>query len=284
MTSGGERLPDQAKLGFFLVEAPLKTVESLFRGIVLEIKRNMIEVQGEPDKPYSMLREDRARIGEPFDYAFQYDVDRERFLRKPQWYQNLFPLRGIFRLSRVRSNLELVLVEFEGLGGTWPLFDLNISIVSGAVVYKFSSTTRYTIYDSSPSYDPPRIPSQPVAFNSMSLVRPDGLVRSITAGKQNGKSFFRQYGDPLPFENPDHYKKRIKTERFNRNILCDYLEALGVDPEATFDRRELDDPVLFTIDPDGELLDPYVEDLERWRASEQQRQILGAKLIGIGHS
>ncbi|MES2425578.1 MAG: hypothetical protein V4560_01350 [Bacteroidota bacterium] len=64
----------------------------------------------------------------------------------------------------------------------------------------------------------------------------DGYHRSIAAFRENRLEFY-QYGVPLPFEKVDQYSnKRIK-DRFNFELLNEYLKALGIDAfnEAFYD-------------------------------------------------
>ena len=53
------------------------------------------------------------------------------------------------------------------------------------------------------------------------------LLRSI-ATINEGKWSFHQYGSPLFFEKTENYKTRQIKNRFNINLLIEYLEKLGI--------------------------------------------------------
>lgn len=53
-------------------------------------------------------------------------------------------------------------------------------------------------------------------------------VRSIYLGHDGTKWEFETFGQIQPFENPDYYRKRKKTDRFNREILDEYLGHFGI--------------------------------------------------------
>ena len=38
---------------------------------------------------------------------------------------------------------------------------------------------------------------------------------------------FAQEGPIQPFENPDYYRRRLKKDRLNREIITEYMERLG---------------------------------------------------------
>ena len=44
---------------------------------------------------------------------------------------------------------------------------------------------------------------------------------------QDPQWVFYETGDVLPFENPNHYKQRIKKNRLNKGIIIGYLSSLG---------------------------------------------------------
>jgi hypothetical protein len=54
------------------------------------------------------------------------------------------------------------------------------------------------------------------------------LVRSIAVIKESGWKFY-QYGTPLHFEKQELYQARVIKNRFNRTILIEYLNQIGID-------------------------------------------------------
>lgn len=54
--------------------------------------------------------------------------------------------------------------------------------------------------------------------------------RSIAAANDGGKWVFEQSGDPFDFEKTELYTRRRKRERFNRQVLCEYLEKFALRP------------------------------------------------------
>ena len=82
---------------------------------------------------------------------------------------------------------------------------------------------------------------------------------------------FDNEGKPLDFEEPEHYKKRLIKDRFNRNILCHYLDKLGIDPERTLIERDLTEPVLFTFGPAGTPVKEFPHDIERYLKAKDAR-------------
>lgn len=58
------------------------------------------------------------------------------------------------------------------------------------------------------------------------------LVRSIVAANDGGKWVFETTGEQLPFERPDRYSSRRKTDRFTSGLLYEYLRQLHVPIDA----------------------------------------------------
>ncbi len=57
----------------------------------------------------------------------------------------------------------------------------------------------------------------------------DKVERSIACLKDGPRWVFETVGDPLPFEEPDHYRARRVRDRFPRDLLARYLRAIGID-------------------------------------------------------
>ncbi|MHA3703368.1 hypothetical protein ACXR2U_14415 [Jatrophihabitans sp. YIM 134969] len=58
-------------------------------------------------------------------------------------------------------------------------------------------------------------------------------IRSLSATATDGRWQWFGSGDPLPFERTDTYARRRIRERFDRDLLLEYLAALGVPVEDT---------------------------------------------------
>ena len=54
-------------------------------------------------------------------------------------------------------------------------------------------------------------------------------VRYVRAMREEPSWEFFSKGDPMEFENLDHYKRRRIADRLNRDILVEYLARLGWD-------------------------------------------------------
>lgn len=59
-------------------------------------------------------------------------------------------------------------------------------------------------------------------------------VRTISATAEDSRWIWHSDGDPLPFEETERYSARRIKDRFDRDLLLRYLEALGI-PAATDD-------------------------------------------------
>jgi hypothetical protein len=53
-------------------------------------------------------------------------------------------------------------------------------------------------------------------------------IRSISATATDGRWEWFLYGNPLDFENACRYGARRIKDRFDRELLIDYLHALGI--------------------------------------------------------
>ena len=65
---------------------------------------------------------------------------------------------------------------------------------------------------------------------------PDGepplqYVRTVQVDCADGRWSWHESGEPLEFERTDRYSVRRKRDRFDRDLLLDYLAAFGVSPD-----------------------------------------------------
>ena len=54
--------------------------------------------------------------------------------------------------------------------------------------------------------------------------------RSIAAANDGGRWVFEEGGEPFDFERPEFYQRRLKRERFPRELLAEYLEHFELQP------------------------------------------------------
>ncbi len=76
---------------------------------------------------------------------------------------------------------------------------------------------------------------------------------------------FTNSGMMQPFENREYYKAKRTKDRMTRAIICEYLAKLDIDALSVFERRELDNPYLYTADHEGQSCSIYEEDRLRYR-------------------
>ena len=186
------------------------------------------------------------------------------------WLADIFPLRGYARISRVRSNPRFTMIEMAM--NRFPDFHFEETF------HEWTGADTYRIW-SSISKDPcnqtPTRINMPVSEIAHGLFYyGPGVGRWLACTKNSTGYKFHNRGPLLSFENPDHYQKRYLRDRLNRNIICEYLEALGIDPEATFDRRELDDPILYTADHIGNTAAKYTDEGQRYEAFRERCKML----------
>jgi len=84
------------------------------------------------------------------------------------------------------------------------------------------------------------------AQTGLSIIGPSGRpplmgVRSITAHAEDGRWSWHLYGEQQPFEKVDRYSERMIRKRFDRDLLVEYLAAVGIraDDEDFYGRGAL---------------------------------------------
>ena len=243
---------------------------------------------GEDDDPEDVIERQRvlrgaeAQPGAEFGDAWfqemtQYwartEPERSIFSPESMAEHNFMDLAGGRRLSQVASSPNYVLIE-----GTYGrgLHELNADYLSlwlKRPVYVFNSETaeRNPPNPQMKELGPPR----PMQNHYMMRRDPVNGHRVIQAHlNYSGRWQLFQFGDPLPFENPDYYKRRRVLDRFNREIMLEYLANLGIDPWALLVEHRVLNPVLTTCDPKGELVPPNEADVARFaEISEQLEQL-----------
>ena len=163
------------------------------------------------------------------------------------------------RVSRLRCNPRFVLYE-EYLDHVTMQMEMNLQYWTGGRAYLiYSQTAPYPL-----DPDHARKLHLPDAPGSHGFVALDSdRMRRVFYQTEARPRYFAK-GAPWDIE--DSYVGLKPRERITRDRLCIYMERLGIDPEATFERRELDDPVLFTQDHSGNPASGYPEEAARYDA------------------
>jgi hypothetical protein len=68
------------------------------------------------------------------------------------------------------------------------------------------------------------------APESLGGAPPLGYVRAISCANDGGRWTFESAGSPFPFEQLDRYSAKRKSERFDRQLLVDYLAHFSLRP------------------------------------------------------
>lgn len=254
------RLPGIARFHVCFVEAELEEVAAYIRGEATASHENGVaDGDPRPMRVYELCGA-AARIDRPFGPEADY-LGR---LPGYNFLETTFPLRGWRRISRVRSNPRYVMWEN-------PLDDVQIQ--SEYTLQYWTGSTVYRVFSQIAPY--PIDPAQ-AAWLSVNYAAPGHIfrmlqsdrMRSVSYGEHSaGRKSFWQKGAPCAFEDSARYASRPPRERLTRNVICSYLDHLGIDPEATFQRRELDNPILFTTDHQGTPAWTSAEDAQRYRQS-----------------
>lgn len=288
------RLADTPCFAVCFVETDLEHLADYFRGEACEVERR-------GGHPSFEVRGDAAGIGGPFGYdsslivnpfkdeiPYLTGVQKEKMVRNeerilsrlPEWY----PLRGRTRLSRLRCNPRWIMIE-QYCNSIEPVMEHSLQQWTHGATYRFISQIgrdptedmglHYGIDNATgPGPGPTPQLSQDRYFihHLMTYVAPGAEVYDTTRYVQvyrDDRMKFTQSGKLLPFEKPETYQVSPPRNRLTRDIICSYLDAIGIDPEATFGRRELDDPILFTSDHPGIPCLSYTEHADRYRRFER---------------
>ena len=271
------------KLNFAIVEA---TPDEVFR--FQAATHYHYAPWGDDDDPEDViermrfLRGDAAGPGEEFGDAWHQEFlkywkksepDHPMFKEGDPDEDNFISLAGGRRISQVASAPQFTLLEGPYARGEHERGADQLSLWLNRPVHIFNSETglRTPPNEHFKEVGPPR----PMQHHYMMRRDPLNGHRVIQARMtESGRMQLFQYGDPLPFENPDYYKRRRVLDRFNREIMLEYLANLGIDPWALLVEHRVLNPVLTTCDPKGELVPPNEADVARFaEISEQLEQL-----------
>lgn len=253
-----DRLPDVPRIFVCLVEADIEDVVAYCRGEA-SATRLGAEQDDEPSDYYKFaeiyeLHGDAAQVDQTFGPELSYLGQFPHLTGL-----NAYPLRGWRRVSRLRSNPRFVLWE-ESLDTVGPQDHYNLQFwTGGRVIRVLSQISDYPMDDNIAlhlgiNFEPPE--------HSFTILD-ENRQRSVSYGGGDKKTFW-QKGDPWGFEDVGAYRTEPPRKRIGRDRICHYLEKFEIDPEATFERRELDDPVLFTTDHEGVSATIYPELADRY--------------------
>ena len=240
----GHRLPGVPRLCCILVQAELADVLSFVRAEAQLQPRALHELTG-PD-----ARVDRS-FGPQAAHLTQFP-DRD-FIR------DTFALRGWRRVSRLRSNPEFVLFE-EHLDQVTDVNLRHLQFWTGGPAYLVRS--QIAPYGLNKEHATVLGVVDAIGEHVFTAARADAM-RSISYISWVGPKELHEWGTPWDFE--DSHEGVDPALCLTRDRICSYLERIGIDPEASFDRRELDDTVLFTEDHPGTPVAPDPAAGERYR-------------------
>lgn len=243
-------LLNRPSVGGLFVEAPIDAVAAYFRcSYSFDVKNDRDRV------PARELRGSAAQIDAHFGCDSVYFGDS---VLMTESYLEFFPLRGSRRISTVGCQREFTLVEvynnthrpFEGewlseyLGANtyefWSIIGLN-PMLKLLPHYQSASFLEHFLY----------------GFTKQGM----RIVHNI---KTEDKWKFDQEGEPLAFEDVRNYRKRMIKDRLNRELIFDYMQKLGLDPESIFLHRELEDPILFSSDLPGDRVKVDEKEFKRY--------------------
>ena len=218
-----------------------------------------------PDRTLYEVSGAAAGIAQPFGPDVQELSGFARFGEDISWLPQKFPVRGSHRISVVRSNPAFVMIE-GAMNGALNTFAETLHRWTGDPALRVWSHT-----GPNPMLDLPVMlrPNSSGPDHGFSL-HAAGTKRWVHVQRRNRRLEFHSHGPVQPFENPGHYQKRFMKDRLSRAILFQYLVAFGLDPISIFERRELDDPLLYTSDHPGQDCSTYQAERGRgfWKTTK----------------
>ncbi len=232
------RLAGVPRLCCILVEADLDDVLNFVRGDATANDLTLNELRGEAAQV-------ERSFGPQASHLTQFP-DRD-FIR------DTFALRGWRRVSRLRSNPKFVLFE-EHLDQVTDVNLRHLQFWTGGTAYLLRS--QIAPYGLDKEHATVLGVVDAIGEHVFTAARSDAM-RSISYISWVGPKELHQWGSEWDFE--DDYDGVDPSLCVTRDRICAYLDRIGINPEATFDRRELDDAVLFTEDHEGAPLEHDAE-------------------------
>ncbi|MEM1274271.1 MAG: hypothetical protein AAGF88_10665 [Pseudomonadota bacterium] len=250
------RPPVVPRLACILVEADVEAVLGFIRGEATA-RRQDAEAQG--GAAFCDIHEISgadAQIHRPFGPQASHltQFPDQKFI------ETTFDLRGWRRVSRPKSNPNFVLYEE---------FLDHVTDVHARHLQHWTSSKTYLIQSQIAPY-PTLTREQSIVLGVVDAIGEhvftaidDHKMRSLSYIRWDGPMQLNMWGAPLPFE--DSYDDLHSSEVLTRSRIYTYLERLGIDPVATFERRELTDAVLFSEDHPGPSASGYPDEADRYR-------------------
>lgn len=241
---GVKRLWRINRLCCILVKADIEDVLSFVRAEATAREMTLHELHGE-----------EAQVERAFgpQTSFLTQFPDQEFIRET------FSLRGWRRVSRLLANPKYVMFE-EHLDQVTDVNLRHLQFWTGGETYLIrSQTAPYGLNK-----------EHAIALGVVDAIGEHGFtaatcdsMRSLSYISWTGtKKELHTFGEPWEIE--DSYEGVAPSQVITRNRICYYLDRLGINPEATFDRRELGDAVLFTEDHHGTPMTPDPSGAERF--------------------
>ena len=239
------RLPGVPRLCCILVKAELADVLGFVRAEAQLQERPIYELHGE-----------EAQVGR----SFGPQVSHLTQFPDRDFIKDTFALRGWRRISRLRANPKFVLFE-EHLDQVTDVNLRHLQFWTGGDAYLIRS--QIAPYGLQKEHAIVLGVVDAIGEHAFCAAS-ENAMRSISYISWSGpKKELHQWGEPWDFE--DSFEGVDPSDCLSRDRICSYLDRLGINSEATFDRRELDDPVLFTEDHHGTRVGDDPEAGERYR-------------------
>ena len=257
------RLAQLPTLAATIVSAPFEDVRAYFRAFFFGLNETLraldCEQPGSGNRAYTEVTGDAVRAAPYFGFC------GPTYKPKHPAFHAFYPLWGYERISRISSQPDMTLVE--GMNGSNVILTAEkLAIFLQAPVYTVFSRIAWSPTDCGSMMNAPDMPKTPPGahvfralaadyqkFEELSF---DNRDRAVAVQHDGRRWRFDQRGQPCAFEQLDAYGRRPIRDRLTRDIICGYLDALGIDPEATFGRRELADATLYSSEGTGMAVPP----------------------------
>lgn len=236
-----------------VVQAPFEDVLSYFRCVYHEDDDQTENIRLR-HRPYCEVRGPEIKAARTFGWCeyLQHGIHPD--------YRDFFAVWGRHRISTAPARPDLVLVEgFSSQNEI--LSDVLLAIYLQRPVYAFSSRIAWdqTLgLNHRAAYRPPNSPpGQHLmqrtygGYQRLSDQSFDNRDRVVWVSHDGRRWHWVNSGQPETFEQAEAYTARRKADRLTRNMICDYMEAVGVDPERTLIERAVEDVVLFSTEMGG---------------------------------
>ncbi|MBD3677385.1 MAG: hypothetical protein HUJ27_03175 [Rhodobacteraceae bacterium] len=248
-----------------IIRAPIEDVLPILRGDFLQQKVNREKLQDYPEMCDVIVGTDAIEDKGKFGYLLP--MQDGTFEQS----EGDFDVWGYCRVSRIRGAKNLSFLEFPENGR--PLvYDLVIAQFLGVETFYFRS--EISACGEIDGIDPRAWKSlNEFFYHNYSGGRLERISfslkdhhRAVESGvTHGGRRSGRVSGSAAWFEDVNRDGQVPKRPILNRSKILKYIVKFGVDPEAIFLSKELDDTFLFTAGREGEPLTNFEEDMARLR-------------------